>query len=215
MIAALFLSLQVTAVVVVLLLVIGLPVGYFLARKKFAGKFLVETLINLPLVLPPTVVGFYLLLVLGQDGPLVRWFGVEIVFTWYAVVLAAAVMGMPLMVNAARVGLAGVEPQLENAARTLGAGEWEVFWRVTLPLARRGIAAGLLLGTIRALGEFGASMMVAGNIPGKTQTMPIAVYDAVSQGHYVEANLLVLVMSALAIAGLFTVRQLEQRASVT
>jgi molybdate transport system permease protein len=204
------LSLQVTAVATVLLFVFGLALALLLARSRFPGKTLVETVINLPLVLPPSVVGYYLLLGLGRGSPLVEWLGWRILFTWQAAVIASAVVGLPLMVQAARAAIASVDPTLENAARTLGSSEPEVLWRVTLPLARRGIMAGLVLGSARALGEFGATLMVAGSIPGRTQTLPLAIYDAVQNRQYDLANQMVLLMTALSFLTLWWVRRMEQ-----
>ena len=204
--SALWLSFQTTTLAFVLLLLIGVPLGFWLARYDFRGKLLLDTLVNLPLVLPPTVVGYGLLLLLGRSGPL----GADLAFTWTAAAIASAVMGLPLTVNAARIGFASVDSRLENAARTLGAGSMRVFWRITLPLAKRGVAAGLLLGTLRALGEFGATVLVAGNIPGRTQTMPLAIYDAVQRSDYRSANLMAGVMVGLAVVGLVIVRALER-----
>jgi molybdate transport system permease protein len=158
------------------------------------------------------VVGYYLLLVLGRGGPLVEWLDVRLLFTWGAAVIASAIVGLPLMVGAARAAIADVDPALENAARTLGSSEPEVLWRVTLPLARRGILAGLVLGATRALGEFGATLMVAGNIPGRTQTLPLAIYDAVQNRQYSEANAMVVLMTVLAFLSLWAVRKFENPA---
>ncbi len=209
------LSLQVTAVATLLILVIGLSLAWLLARWHFAGQTLVETVINLPLVLPPSVVGYYLLVGLGRGSPVVEWLGIRLLFTWPAAVLAATVVGLPLMVQASRAALASVDPALENAARTLGSSELEIFWRVTLPLARRGILAGLVLGAIRALGEFGATLMIAGNIPGRTQTLPLAIYDAVQNQQYGLANQMVLLMTVLGFLSLWWVRRIEQPKRVT
>ncbi|MCS6845986.1 MAG: molybdate ABC transporter permease subunit [Caldilineales bacterium] len=206
---ALRLSLLVTAVATALMVAVGLPLSLLLARRRFRGQTLVETLVTLPLVLPPTVVGYYLLVLLGRNGPLVRWFDVQVLFTWLAAALASAVVGLPLLVQAARAAFAGVDRSLENAARTLGSSELEVFWRVTLPLARRGILAGLVMASARALGEFGATLMVAGSIPGRTQTLPLAIYDAVQSRDYAQANLLVAVTTALALLSLWAVRCVE------
>jgi molybdate transport system permease protein len=206
---AVLLSLRVTVAAGAMLFVGGLLLGLLLARTNFPGKLALETAVQLPLVLPPTVVGYYLLLLLGRGGPLVEWLGINLVFTWPAIALAAAIMGLPLMVQATRVGLASVDHRLEDAARSLGAGELEVIWRVSLPLAKRPILAGLLLGTTRALGEFGASMMVAGNVPGKTQTMPLAIYAAVQADDYAQANLLVALTTLLAFGSLWASRLLE------
>jgi len=207
--APLLLSIQVTAIATVLILVIGVGAALVLARCTFPGQRIVETLINLPLVLPPSVLGFYLLLGLGRGSPLVDWFGWQVVFTPAAAVIASTVVGLPLMIQSARAAIAGVDPSLERAARTLGDSEPRVLWRITLPLARRGILAGLVLGSARALGEFGATLMVAGNLPGRTQTMPLAIYDAVQARRYEDANGLVAVLTVLAFACLWWVRQLE------
>ncbi len=206
----LLLSLRVTAVAVVLIFGVGLALAVLLARSRFPGQTLLETVINLPLVLPPSVVGYYLLLALGRGSPLAEGLGVRLLFTWPAAALASASVGLPLMVQAARAAIASVDPALENAARTLGSSEPEVFWRVTFPLARRGILAGLVLSAARALGEFGATLMVAGNIPGRTQTLPLAIYDAVQNRQYAMANQMVLLMTVLAFLSLILVRRLEQ-----
>jgi molybdate transport system permease protein len=208
---ALILSLKVTAVATALIFTVGLALALLFARRQFPGKTLAETLVNLPLVLPPTVTGYYLLLALGRGGPLVEWFGVRLLFTWGVAAIASAVVGLPLMVGAARAAIADVDPALEKAARTLGSSELEVLWRVTLPLARRGILAGLVLAAARALGEFGATLMVAGNIPGRTQTLPLAIYDAVQNRNYGQANAMVLLMTALAFLSLWAVRRFENR----
>jgi molybdate transport system permease protein len=207
---AVTLSLQVTAVATLLLFVIGLALAYLLARRRVPGQIVLETLINLPLVLPPSVIGYYMLLALGRGSPLVEWLDIRLVFTWKAAVIASTVVGLPLMVQAARAAIASVDPALEQAARTLGSSELEILWRVTMPLARRGIVAGLILGSARALGEFGATLMVAGNIPGQTQTLPLAIYDAVQSRHYDLAGQMVLMMTALGFAGLWWARRLEQ-----
>jgi molybdate transport system permease protein len=207
--SALLLSLRVTLLATLLLGTAGLALAHLLARREFRGKALLETLILLPLVLPPSVVGYYLLVALGQQNPLVRATGAQILFTWHGATIAAAVVGLPLMVQASRAALASVSPALQNAARVLGSSEWEVFARVTLPLARRGIVAGLVLGGARAFGEFGATLMVAGSIPGRTQTVPLAIYDAVQAGDGATATTLVLLTTALAFASLWFIRRLE------
>jgi len=207
---ALMLSLQVTVVATILLFVIGLVLGVLLARYRLRGQIIVETIIFLPLVLPPSVIGYILLLVLGRGSPIVYWFHINLLFTWHAAAIASAVVGLPLMVQSARAAIASVDQMLENAARTLGSSELEILWRVTLPLARRGVIAGLILGGARALGEFGATLMVAGNIPGRTQTLPLAIYDAVQARRYEEAQVMVVVMTAVAFLGLWCVRQLER-----
>jgi molybdate transport system permease protein len=206
---AFWLSVQVTAIASSLILVIGLAVALLLARVRLPGQTVLETLILLPLVLPPSVIGYYLLLGLGRGSPLVEWFNVRVLFTWQSAVVASVVVGLPLMIQSSRAALANVDPVLEHAARTLGSSELCIFWRITLPLARRGILAGLILGTARALGEFGATLMISGNIPGRTQTLPVAIYDAVQAQRYADANLMVLVMTGLAFVGLLWVRRLE------
>jgi molybdate transport system permease protein len=206
---AFWLSLHVTVIATFAILVLGLAVALALTRVRLPGQIVVETLILLPLVLPPSVIGYYLLLTLGRGSPLVEWFHIRVLFTWPAAVLASVVVGLPLMIQSSRAALANVDPVLENAARTLGSGELRIFWRITLPLARRGILAGLILGAARALGEFGATLMISGNIPGRTQTLPVAIYDAVQAQRYADANLMVLVMTGLAFAGLLWVRRLE------
>jgi molybdate transport system permease protein len=206
---ALLLSLRVTLVATLLLGVAGIALAHLLARHEFRGKALLETLILLPLVLPPSVVGYYLLVVLGRQNPLVRVANVDVLFTWVGATIAAAVVGLPLMVQASRAALQSVSPTVQNAARVLGSSEWEIFVRVTLPLARRGIVAGVVLGAARAFGEFGATLMVAGSIPGRTQTVPLAIYDAVQAGDDATATALVLLTTLLAFLGLWAVRRLE------
>jgi molybdate transport system permease protein len=190
--------------------VVGLVLGVWLARFRVPGQIIFETIIFLPLVLPPSVIGYFLLLALGRGSPVVEWFHVNLLFTWQAAAIASALVGLPLMIQSARSAIANVDQVLENAARTLGSSELEILWRVTLPLARRGVLAGLILGGARALGEFGATLMVAGNIPGQTQTLPLAIYDAVQARRYEQAQMMVVVMTALAFVGLWCVRQLER-----
>ena len=208
--SALMLSLQVTLVATTILFVVGLVLGVLLARFRIPGKMFIEIIIFLPLVLPPSVIGYFLLLALGRGSPIVEWFHVNLLFSWYAAAIASAVVGLPLMFQSARTAIASVDQMLENAARTLGSSELEILWRVTLPLARRGVIAGLILGGARALGEFGATLMVAGNIPGQTQTLPLAIYDAVQARRYDDAQMMVVVMTAVAFIGLWCVRQLER-----
>jgi molybdate transport system permease protein len=208
--SALMLSLQVTIVATIIIFVVGLVLGVWLARFRVPGQIIFETIIFLPLVLPPSVIGYFLLLTLGRGSPVVEWFHVNLLFTWQAAAIASALVGLPLMIQSARSAIANVDQVLENAARTLGSSELEILWRVTLPLARRGVLAGLILGGARALGEFGATLMVAGNIPGQTQTLPLAIYDAVQARRYEQAQMMVVVMTAVAFVGLWCVRQLER-----
>ncbi len=208
----LILSLQVAAAATVIAVLTGLTLALWLAKKEFRGKSVVETALNLPLILPPTVLGYYLLLVLGRSGPLYP-LGVRIVFTWGAAVIASAVVALPLFVQSSRAAIAAVDPMLEKAAGSLGAPPWRVLLDVTLPLSWRGILAGTMLAFARSFGEFGATLMVAGNIPGKTQTLPLAIYDLVQANKLAEANSAVLLMTAVAFGLLFLVRHLEKRAN--
>lgn len=178
-----WLSLQVASLATGLVALGGTPVAWLLARTQFLGKDLVAGVLTLPLVLPPTVVGYGLLLLLGRRGWFGRWldqvWGVTVVFHWSGVVIAAAVMASPMFIIPVRDAFAGVDPELETAARLLGRGEFSVFWSITVPLSWRGYVSGLVLSFARALGEFGATLMLAGNIPGRTQTAALAIYDAV------------------------------------
>ncbi len=209
---ALRLSLQVATWATLLCLVLGTGVGYALARWRFPGRDLIDTVLTLPMVMPPTVLGYYLLVLLGRKGWVGGWlqatFGINLIFTLTGAVIAATVVAFPLVFKPARAAFEAVDPQLQDAARVLGISELGVFWRVTLPLAWRGILAGVLLGFARALGEFGATLMVAGSIPGKTQTLSIAVYEAVQAGQDGVANLLVLITSVMCVAVLLAVGKL-------
>jgi molybdate transport system permease protein len=186
----------------VAILPFGLAISWCLARKDWPGKVVVETLVTLPLVLPPVVTGLVLLKLLGRRGPIGHWlatqFGMDVVFTWKAVWVALSVMSFPLLVRTARMAFEEVNPMFEQIARTLGAGEWRVFFSVTLPLARKGVAAGALLSFARALGEFGATIVVAGNIPGQTTTLSVAIYQAVQLGEDGHAWTLAAVSTLLA-----------------
>jgi molybdate transport system permease protein len=212
---AIRLSLIVSGVAVACALPLAIACGYGLARVTFRGKWLVEVLLNLPLVLPPVVVGYLLLLVLGRRGWLGRWldlWGMRISFTWAGAALAAAVVAFPLMARACRIAFAGVDVRYELAARTLGAGRWEAFRRVALPLARRGVLAAAVLGFARSLSEFGATIMLAGNIPGATRTIPLAIYSAAQRvDGDASATRLVCVSVVLAAAALGTCEWLEHR----
>jgi molybdate transport system permease protein len=200
----------------VLNLLVGLPLALFLARTRFRGRDLLSAVVLLPLVLPPTVLGYYLLVVLGRQGPVGRLLegslGFTLVFTWQAAVLASAVVSMPLLVRAAQAAFESIDPKLEDAARTLGRSELNLFLTVTVPLAWRGILAGTVLAFARALGEFGATLMVAGNIPGRTQTLPVAIYDAVQAGNMEMANALVLMITVAGIAALLALNRFARAA---
>ncbi len=191
-----WLSFQVATTATALTLLAGLPLAWLLARRRFPGRDLLEGAVVLPLVLPPTVLGYYLLLLIGSRGPVGRLLGtlgIELAFTWRAAVLAACVGSIALLVKAAQAGFESVDARLEQAARTLGRSEWSVFWSVTLPLAWRSVFAGTMLAFCRALGDFGITLMVAGSIPGLTQTMPLAIYDHVQANQMHEANVLALI----------------------
>jgi molybdate transport system permease protein len=196
---ALALSLKVALWATAIALVLGIAAGFALARSRFPGRELVDSVLLLPLVLPPTVLGYYLLVVVGRRGWLGAWlessFGVHLIFTWQGAVIAAAIVAFPFVCKSARAAFETVDAQYEEAAKVLGLGAAAVFFRITLPLAWRGILAGVLLAFARALGEFGATLMVAGSIPGKTQTLSIAVWEAVQAGQDDLANLLVLLTS--------------------
>jgi len=212
---ALWLSLKVAGWATAINLVLGVGLGALLARRRFPGRELLDTVLTLPMVLPPTVLGYYLLVLVGRNGPIGAWlqatFGINLVFTWQAAVMAAAVASLPLVFKPARAAFEGVDVRLEQAARTLGAGEAAVFFRITLPLAWRGILAGLLLAFARAMGEFGATIMIAGSIPGRTQTLSIAIYEAVQAGQDGRANALVLLTSLVCIAILLLAARLVGR----
>lgn len=206
------LTLKVAGWATLLNLVFGVAVGYLLARKRFPGRDLLDAILTLPMVMPPTVLGYYLLVVVGRNGPIGEWlmthFGINLIFTWQAAVLAATIVAFPLTFKAARAAFEVVDPQYEQAARVLRVSELALFFRITLPLAWRGILAGLLLSFARAAGEFGATLMVAGSIPGKTQTLSIAVYEAVQAGQNDLANFLVLITSITCIAVLLAAGRL-------
>lgn len=202
------LSLQVLAVAVPTIFVVGLALALIFARTRFRGQSVAETIVMLPLVLPPSVVGYGLLRLLGRNGPAQEWLDLNLLFTWQAAAVASAVVGLPLMVQAARVGLTSVDPSIEDAARVDGANRLRVLLTMTFPLARRGIFVGLALGSVRALGEFGATIAVAGSIPGRTQTMPLAVYDAMQGGNYGLANQITVLMVGIGYATIFATRKL-------
>jgi molybdate transport system permease protein len=209
---ALALTLKVAGWATAINLVLGVGVGYALSRWRFPGRDVLDALLTLPMVMPPTVLGYYLLVVIGSQGVVGAWllqnFGIRLIFTWQAAVIAATIVAFPLVFKAARAAFENVDPQCEDAARTLGLGEWGLFLRVSLPLAWRGILAGLLLAFARALGEFGATLMVAGSIAGQTQTLSIAVYEAVQAGQDDTANFLVMVTSLVCMAVLLSAGRL-------
>ena len=190
-----WLSLRVSAMATILAFLVGVPLAWLLARKRFPGRDVLEAAVVLPLILPPTVLGYYLLVVLGSQGPIGRalaTIGVDLAFTWKAAVIAACLGAIPLLIKAAQSGFESVDRTLEHAARTLGRSEWAIFWSVTAPLAWRSLLAGGILTYCRAFGDFGITLMVAGSIPGKTQTTPLAIYDYVQANQLPEANGLAL-----------------------
>lgn len=213
----LWLSLRVAFLSTAVALALGLWLAYVLANREFRGKEVLDAVITLPLVLPPTVLGYYLLVVIGRTSMFGRaWeavFGSPLVFTWKAAVIAALLHSLPLLVKSARAALESVDHSYERAARTLGASEWRLFWKVTLPLAQRSIFAAVALAFARSLGDFGVTLMVAGSIPGSTQTVAVAIYEAVESGNTAVARTLVLVISAAALIILALAKRLEPRQS--
>lgn len=211
----LWLSLRVAVVSTAASLALGLWLAYILANREFRFKEVVDAMVALPLVLPPTVLGWYLLVLIGRASPLGKmWetiFGSPLVFTWKAAVVAAMLRSMPLLVKSSRAAFESVDRRYERAARTLGASEWRLFWRVTLPLSHRSIFAAAALAFAQALGDFGATLMVAGNIPDRTQTVAVAIYDAVEAGNGAVARTLVLVVSIVALLILSVANRLNPR----
>ncbi|MBC6680478.1 molybdate ABC transporter permease subunit [Zhenpiania hominis] len=207
MLEPVILSLKVASIATVFAFILGILFAYFLTKKRIPGKSVWETLIILPMVLPPSIVGYLLLKVFGKRGPigafLLDTFGIQIVFTWVACVIAACVVALPLMYQNAKAAFQSVDETYELAAHTLGSGEWKTFWTVLFPLARPGIISGITLTFARAMGEFGATLMLAGNIEGQTQTIPTAIYYAVATGKDEEANTLVVVITLFSFAMIF------------
>ncbi|OLB99045.1 MAG: molybdenum ABC transporter permease subunit [Candidatus Rokubacteria bacterium 13_1_40CM_68_15] len=209
----LWLSLRVSAVATAVTLLIGLPLAWLLSHRRFPGRDVLEAVVVLPLILPPTVLGYYLLLLIGRQGPVgaaLAAAGIEIAFTWRAAVVAAAVGSIALLIKAAQAGFEGVDRRLEQAARTLGRSEWSIFWSVTLPLAWRAVLAGTVLAFCRAMGEFGITLMVAGSIPGRTQTLPLAIYDRVQANQMTDANALALIAVGVVVVLIFGVSRLAR-----
>lgn len=199
------LSLQVSAVATALVVVIGGMCAYFLAMCRFRGRDIIDMALTLPLVLPPTVTGYYLVVLFGRGGLIGRYIygltGWSPMFTWYGAVIASFTVSLPLMVKTTRAAIESVDSTLIDASRTMGHTEFTTAFRVILPLAKRGIIAALVLSFARAMGEFGATLMVAGNLPGKTATMPLAIYSLAGGGQWAEANMMVIFLTAL--SGIF------------
>jgi molybdate transport system permease protein len=209
------LSLQVAAASTALIVLTGLPVAYFLARKDFSGKELLDVFFTIPLVLPPTVTGYYLIIIFGRNGFLGKHLylltGWSIMFTWYAAVLASYVVAVPLMIKTARAAIESVDTNLINASYTLGHSELGTALKVILPLAKRGIVAGTVLSFARAMGEFGATLMLAGNLPGKTNTMPIAIYSLAGSGEWSQANYMVVLLTIMSGVFLYVANRYSKR----
>jgi molybdate transport system permease protein len=211
---ALRLSLLVVSIATIIIAATGTAFAYLLAKRTFRGKDLLDALLTLPMVLPPTVTGYYLIVLLGRRGligqPIYHLTGWSITFTWMAAVVASTVVAFPLMFKAARAAIESVDPQYEIMSYTLGKSETETFFRVTLPLAARGIAAGIVLSFARAFGEFGATLMIAGNIPGRTQTMPLAIYEAVASGEDQQARWLALILTGISVSVVYITNRLSR-----
>ena len=210
------LSLLVVTVATLIIATVGLALGLLLAKGRFPGQDLLASFFTLPLVLPPTVSGYYLIVLLGRHGligeSVYNLTGWTVAFTWQAAVIAAVVLALPLMVLSSRAAIESVNPQFEIASYTLGKSWLATFFLITLPLARRGILAGVVLSFTRALGEFGATFMLAGNIPGKTQTMPLAIYEAVISGEDKRAQILALILTGVSVAAVYFTNKLSKGA---
>ena len=201
-----YLSVKIAFFSTVITTIVGTLLAWLLAREDFWGKDILSSITVLPMILPPTVLGYYLLTFMGKNSFIGRFleetFNISLVFTWQGAVLAAVIVSLPLMIRSVQSSIESVDQNLENAARTLGKSELSIFLKITLPLSWKGIVVGIVLSFARALGEFGATLMIAGNIPGKTQTLSIAIYDAVQGGNYQLANFLVILISTLSILSL-------------
>ena len=211
----LWLSLEVASAATLLSLLLGVWLAWLLVNRNFAGKDILDAIATLPLALPPTVLGYYLLVAVGRSSWIGRAWeaatGTPLVFTWRAAVIASTLHAIPLLIKSSRAALESIDRACERAGRSLGASEWRIFWRVSLPLARRPIAAAAALAFARSMGDFGATLMIAGDIPGRTQTASIAIFDAVESGNTTLANTLVLVISVVTAAIVFLANRLERR----
>ena len=215
MLFSLRLSLQVAICATVFVVLFGVAIAYLLGRRTFRGREFVDMLFTLPLVLPPTVTGYYLIVLFGRNGLLGRyvydWTGWSVMFTWYAAVLASFVVALPLMIKTTRAAIESVDENYIRASYTLGHSEWRTAWEVILPLARKGIVAGAVLSFARAMGEFGATLMLAGNIPGRTNTMPLAIYSATAGGDRDRAAVMVLLFTFISGLFLYTANKLSRK----
>jgi molybdate transport system permease protein len=211
----LWLSLEVATAATLISVALGLAIAWLLANRDFPGKNLIDAVATLPLALPPTVLGYYLLVVIGRSSWIGRAWeavtGSPLVFTWRAAVIASTLHAIPLLIKSSRAALESVDLACERAARSLGASEWRLFWRVSLPLASRPIAAATVLAFARSLGDFGATLMIAGDIPGRTQTAAIAIFDAVESGNTLTARVLVIVISVLTASVVLLANRLERK----
>ena len=210
----LYVSLKTSFVATIITFFIGIVIAWLMARYRGRGKDILDTILTLPLVLPPTVVGFILLLVLGKNGFIgktLNYFNINLIFSWSATVIAAVFAAFPLMYKTTKGAFEQIDENILNAARTLGATEWRIFKEIAAPLAWPGIAAGTVLAFARALGEFGATMMIAGNIPGKTQTIPLAIYFAAEGGEMDKAKIWVLLVVLLSVSVIVSMNNFTQR----
>lgn len=215
----LYLSLKVSTIATLIAIIVAIPTAWIMSKKNSKVMEFLDSIFNLPLVLPPTVLGYYLLVAVGRRSVIGSWlesnFGISLVFTWKAAVLASLIVSIPILLKASRTAFLGVDKNLIYAARTLGRSEHSIFLTITLPLASRGILAGIVLTFARALGDFGTTLMVAGNIPGKTQTMPLAIYDAVQVGDMAQANALVLIITITALLVILLLGRLQGKGGQT
>ena len=211
------LSLWVSALSTMLVAVIGGGVAYVLATRQFKGKIILEVLITVPLIMPPTVTGYYLIMIFGRNGIVGQLLheiaGWSIIFTWQAAVLASFIISLPLMVRTAQAAIASVDTTMRDTATMLGYSEWQTALKILIPLSRKGILAGIILAFARAMGEFGATLMVAGNIPGRTSTMPLAIYSFAASGDWKKAHLLVLILTLTSGLFILLARQFELKGS--
>jgi molybdate transport system permease protein len=209
------LSLRVASAATLFVVLVGIGVAYILARKDFKGKELLDIFFTLPLVLPPTVTGYYLIILFGRSGFIGRYLysftGWSIMFTWYAAVLASFVVALPLMIKTTRAAIESVDENLINASYTLGHSELKTMVKIILPLSKRGIVAGTVLAFARAMGEFGATLMLAGNIPGKTDTMPLSIYSHASSGDWSKANIMVIIFTVISGVFLYITNRFTKR----
>ncbi|VVB94554.1 Molybdate/tungstate transport system permease protein WtpB [uncultured archaeon] len=210
----LVLSLWVSALATSIIAVLGTLIAYVLARKRFFGRAMLDAFTTLPMILPPTVTGYYLIILLGKNGIIGNYIykltGWSVMFTWQAAVIASTVVAIPIMIKSAKAAIESVDIEYEKAAFTLGKSETQTFFLVTLPLAKKGLIAGLVLSFARALGEFGATIMVAGNIPEKTSTMPLAIYSAFQSGEDQFATTLVIILTAVSIAVIYITTRISR-----